>query len=110
MSMRVGKVTKVDPSSKKVVVLYEDTKNTSLPLPVVSMPGVYSLPSVGDRVVTLHMDNGSSKGFVIGSYFVGNTQADAVSIIELIELIEIVTDLTERLERAENTLRSLKAL
>lgn len=92
MAMRIGKVTKVDSEARKVTVLYEDTENTSLPLSVVSMSGVYSMPKVGDRVVTFHMDNGSSKGFVLGSYYVGNTQKDAVSFDSLLDRIKRIED------------------
>lgn len=95
MAMRIGKVTKVDSSARKVTVLYEDTENASLPLSVVSnINGIYSMPKVGDRVVTYHMDNGSSKGFVLGSYYVGNTQKDAVSFDSVLD----------RIKRIENAL------
>ena len=100
MAMRVGKVTEVDSSSRKVTVLYEDTGNTSLPLSVVSMSGIYSLPAVGDRVVTFHLDNGSSKGFVLGSYLIGSTQAKAVSLENLLERLKNIEDAIKRIEDA----------
>ena len=79
MIVRVGKVTTVYPSSGKIVVKYEDKQNTSLPLPMLTMNGEYSMPSVGDRVITLHMENGSSKGFVLGTYYGGKMQPKAAS-------------------------------
>lgn len=77
MSLRVGKVTNVYPSEGKVKVLYEDKRNTSLPLSMLTMNDEYSMPSVGDRVVTIHMDNGSSKGFVLGTYYNKSMQPKA---------------------------------
>lgn len=72
MIVRVGKVTNVYPAKGKVKVLYEDTGNTSLPLPMLTFNKEYSMPSKGDRVLTLHMENGSSKGFVLGTYYGDN--------------------------------------
>lgn len=72
MIVRVGKVTNVYPAKGKVKVLYEDTGNTSLPLPMLTFNDEYSMPSKGDRVLTLHMENGSSKGFVLGTYYGDN--------------------------------------
>lgn len=69
MNIRIGKVTNIYPNKGKVKVLYEDTGNTSLQLPVMTFNDEYSMPSVGDRVLTLHMENGSSKGFVLGTFY-----------------------------------------
>jgi phage baseplate assembly protein gpV len=79
MNLRVGKVTKVHTGSGKVSVAYEDENNASLPLSMLTMNSEYSMPSVGDRVVTCHMENGSSKGFVLGTYYGGGTQPKANS-------------------------------
>ena len=65
MTVRIGKVTNIYPSQGKVKVLYEDEGNTSLPLPMLTMNREYSMPLAGERVVTLHMENGSSKGFIL---------------------------------------------
>lgn len=78
MILRVGKVTNVYPTGK-VKVLYEDTNNTSVPLPMLTMNKEYSMPVVGDKVVTAHMTNGSSKGFVFGTYYGGGRQPTAES-------------------------------
>lgn len=78
MAIRIGTVTNVYPDTGKVTVLY-DGKNASLPLPMVTMNGEYSMPAVGDRVLTLHMENGSSKGFVLGTYYGGGKQPMANS-------------------------------
>ena len=77
MNVRIGKVTSVYPASGKVQVYYEDTKNTSLPLSLLTMNDEVSMPSVGDRVLTIHMPNGSSKGFVLGTYYGGNLKPKA---------------------------------
>lgn len=74
MLMRIGKVTNIYPSTGKIKVMYEDEKCASLPLSMLTMNQEYSMPSVGDRVVTMHMENGSSKGFVLGTYFGGGMQ------------------------------------
>lgn len=79
MRTRIGKITNVYPSTGRVKVVYEDEGNTSLPLPMLTMNQEYSMPSVGDRVVTLHMENGSSKGFVLGTYYGGGMQPKANS-------------------------------
>lgn len=77
MNLRVGKVTNVYPDTGKVKVLYEDSNNTSMPLSMLTMNNEYSMPAVGDRVLTVHMENGSSKGFVLGTYYGGGTKPTA---------------------------------
>lgn len=79
MFTRIGKVTNVYPTTGKVKVVYEDENNTSLPLSMLTMNNEYSMPAVGDRVVTLHMENGSSKGFVLGTFYGGSKQPKAKS-------------------------------
>lgn len=71
MITRVGKVTNIYPDTGRVKVMYEDSKSSSLPLAMLTMNGEYSMPNTGDKVVTLHMENGSSKGFVLGTYYGG---------------------------------------
>lgn len=78
MILRVGKVTNVY-SNGKVKVLYEDTNNTSMPLSMLTMNKEFSMPAIGDRVVTAHMANGKSKGFVLGTYYGGNTKPAATA-------------------------------
>ncbi|MCD7862873.1 MAG: hypothetical protein LUG61_05030 [Lachnospiraceae bacterium] len=79
MTTRVGRVTATYPATGKVKVTYEDTGNTSLPVSLLTMNSEYSMPAVGDRVVTLHMENGSSKGFCLGTYYGGGTTPRATS-------------------------------
>lgn len=79
MYLRVGKVTNAYASEGKVKVMYEDTNSSSLPLPMLTMNNEYSMPSVGDRVITVHMANGSSKGFVLGTYYGGSKEPKATS-------------------------------
>lgn len=69
MIIRVGKVTNVYPASGRVKVLYEDTGNTSVELPLLTLNNEYRMPVVGSYVITLHLQNGSSKGFVLGTYW-----------------------------------------
>ena len=77
MNIRVGKVTNVYPATGKVQVHYEDEGNTSLPLSMLTMNNEVSMPSVGEYVLTIHMSNGSSKGFVLGTYYGGSTKPKA---------------------------------
>ena len=77
MIPRVGRVTKIYPNTGKIQVMYEDNSNTSIPLPMLTMNGEYSMPAVGDKVMTMHMENGSSKGFVLGTYYGGGMQPKA---------------------------------
>lgn len=79
MVTRIGKVTKVYPGEGRVKVTFEDSGSSSLPLAVLTMNKEYSMPSVGDRVITLHMENGPSKGFVLGTYYGGGMQPKANS-------------------------------
>ena len=57
--------------------MYEDERSASLPLSMLTMNNEYSMPAVGEKVVTVHMANGSSKGFVLGTYYGGGTQPKA---------------------------------
>ena len=79
MYMRIGKVTNIYPAIGKIKVLYEDEKSASLPLSMLSMNDEYSMPAVGEKVVTVHMANGSSKGFVLGTYYSGEKHPKANS-------------------------------
>lgn len=79
MITRVGRVTKIYPTEGRVKVTFEDSGSSSMPLAMITMNKEYSMPSVGDRVVTLHMDNGTSKGFVLGTYYGGGMQPMAGS-------------------------------
>lgn len=79
MIMRVGKVTNIFPSTGRVKVAYDDERSSSLPLAMLTMNQEYSMPTVGDKVVTMHMENGSSKGFVLGTYYGGGMQPKASS-------------------------------
>lgn len=67
--VRIGKVSEVFKSEGKIRVLYEDEGNTSLKLSLLTFNGEYLMPKVGDRVVTIHLHSGSSRGFVLGKYY-----------------------------------------
>ena len=79
MDIRVGKVTNVYGSTGRLKIKYEDSGNASCEIPMMSMNNEVSMPKVGDRVVTLHMQNGSSKGFVLGTFYGGGSQPKASS-------------------------------
>lgn len=74
MYTRIGTVTNVYPEMGKVKVYYEDEQSASLPLAMLTMNNEYSMPKVGEQVVTIHMPNGSSKGFVLGTYYSAEKQ------------------------------------
>lgn len=78
MGLRVGKVTQVFPDEGMVKVYYEDENNASLKLNVLSFNNEYLLPPLGEYVLTAHLDNGSSKGFVLGTYY-GSLKPNATS-------------------------------
>lgn len=79
MRVRIGKVTNVYPETGKVKVLYEDEKCASMQLPLLTLNQEYSMPKVEDRVLVIHMENGGSKGFVLGTYYNENRQPKATS-------------------------------
>lgn len=63
--IRIGKVSSV--SGNEIKVTYEDRQGeVTHEFPVVSN-GVYRVPKVGETIVVLHMSNGSSNGFVLGT-------------------------------------------
>ena len=69
---RIGTVVNVFTDGKVTAkVRYDDTDSTSRELQVL---GCADIPEVGDTVVTMHMETGSAKGFIIGRYY--TTRAD----------------------------------
>ena len=79
MNLRIGRVTNIDTSTGKVRVNYEDADNATLWLYMLTFNNEVSMPNVGDMVVTLHMENGSSKGFVLGTFYGGSKKPKARS-------------------------------
>lgn len=71
MAIRIGRVSNVYPSEGKVQVVYEDSRSSSMPLSMLTMNREYLMPDSGERVLTLHLENGSSKGFVLGTFYGG---------------------------------------
>lgn len=67
--VRVGRVSSVLRDRGMVVVVFEDRGSVSLPLPMLTFNNEVALPEVGEMVVTLHLENGSSKGFCLGTYY-----------------------------------------
>lgn len=79
MNLRIGRVTNIDTSTGKVRVNYEDADNATLWLYMLTFNNEVSMPNVGDMVVTLHMENGSSKGFVLGTFYGGSKKPKTTS-------------------------------
>lgn len=69
MIVRIGKVTNIYPASGKVKVLYEDRNQASAEIPMLTFNEEFKMPAVGDRVLTLHMENAKSKAFCLGTYW-----------------------------------------
>lgn len=69
MIVRIGKVTNVYPAKGKIKVLYEDRNQASAEISMLTFGNEFSMPSVGDMVVTLHMENGMSRAFCLGTYW-----------------------------------------
>lgn len=69
MIVRIGKVTNIYPAKGKVKVLYEDRNQASAEIPMLTFNKEFEMPAVGDRVLTLHMENGRSKAFCLGTYW-----------------------------------------
>lgn len=74
MILRIATVIKVLPEEGKVVVTFEDSGNSSVPLPMMTFGEEYSMPKVGDTVATMHMQNGSSKGVCLGTFYGGDKE------------------------------------
>lgn len=66
MIIRKGEVTNINKTKGICKVYWPDQGNTSVWLPVLVAADI---PQVGDKVLTLHMQNGSVKGFVLGSIY-----------------------------------------
>lgn len=79
MIVRIGTVLKVFPADGKVQVTFEDTGSSSLPLPMMAYGQEYAMPKVGDDVITLHLQNGSSKGVCLGRYYGNGNEPKASS-------------------------------
>lgn len=67
--IRIGKVTGIYPDEGKVQVYYEDINTTAEKLPLMTFNKEYEMPEVGDIVLSVHMDNDASTGFVLGTYY-----------------------------------------
>ena len=78
MGLRIGTVTQIFPEEGMVKVYYEDEKNASLKLNVLTFNNEYLLPPLGEKVLTVHLENGSSEGFVVGTYY-GSMEPEAQS-------------------------------
>ena len=71
MIVRIGRVSAI--FGGKVQVNYEDLDSTS-EVPMLTFNNEYSMPNVGDLVLTLHRENGSSKGYCLGTFYgISNT-------------------------------------
>ena len=69
MIVRTGKVTSIYPDEGKVIVHYDDADTTSGKLPLMNYNNELCIPPIGTMVLTLHMENNKSNGFVLGPYF-----------------------------------------
>lgn len=95
--VRIGKVTNVYLPEGKAKVVYEDEGNVSIPLPVIVVGAWRPMPSIGERVVTVHMENGSSKGFILGGIDDGVFSGGMGEILGRLERVEDKLGLPHRI-------------
>lgn len=114
--VRVGRVSSVLRDRGMVVVVFEDRDSTSLPLPMLTFNNEVSLPEVGEMVVTLHLPNGSSKGFCLGTYHGADTgtdksyrkEFDEEAFLECDKANYFLKNKTTKIESEEITLSCMK--
>ncbi len=79
MQIRIGTVTQVYADIGKAKVVYKDKDNASLQLSMLTYNNEYLMPLIGKRVLTLHLDGGTSKGFILGTFYGADTLPKATS-------------------------------
>lgn len=68
--IRVGKVSSINKEAGLLRVTYQDRdRNTTAEIPMLNFGGEYKLPSVGEMVAVAHLDNDTSMGVVLGTYW-----------------------------------------
>lgn len=65
--LRIGKVSSINEKTGMVMVTYADRDDSVTDeLPLMSVNGGYSRLKIGQDVIALHMENGSSRGVILG--------------------------------------------
>lgn len=71
-NIRVGYVSSVNAAAGTIRVAYGSSADgDSDEMPYFSFGGIYKMPSKGQMVLSLHMENGSSSGIVLGMFWNG---------------------------------------
>lgn len=69
-TIRVGRVSSVNAKKGTVSVVYPDRNESATDeMPYFSFGGIYRMPKKEQMVVVLHLENGSSAGIVLGTYW-----------------------------------------
>lgn len=68
--IRIGKVSSIDYENGMIRVLYTDRDGAvTKSLPVLTFNDEYKMPKVGQRVLVVHLSNGTEAGYVMGSFW-----------------------------------------
>ncbi len=71
-NIRVGYVSSVNPAAGTIRVAYTDSATGDTgEMPYFSYCGIYKMPQKGQMVLCLHLENGTSSGIVLGSFWNG---------------------------------------
>jgi len=78
-NIRIGRISSINYKKGTIKVVYPDKSNAvTTELPVLNFCGEYKMPGIGEKVLVLHLSNGTSAGVVLGTFWSGaNLPLDA---------------------------------
>ena len=72
-NIRVGNVSSIKYKKGLIEVTYPDLDDSVTDaLPVFSLTGEHTMPTVGDEVLVVHLSNGETAGIVLGKFWGGD--------------------------------------
>lgn len=77
--IRIGKISKIDLTNGMAAVVYEDKEDATtgmLPIMKPLSTGAFVPPSIGDFVVVGHLNNGTTRGVILGTYYNGENKPE----------------------------------